>query len=258
MEHEKQTISEIASVLGKRGRGVKKQTTQKDHQPRREWMRKISLGRLARICKGVAIVLGLALADALQAQDDHGTPPNELCSPDQNSCVKIAPADNRKGLDDKNLIVTSNGGTLAQYPTFGYLLHAFWSPQYVAVNNRRANAGDYLWVISLADGSTLKVPEVDAQGDSWAATMQQIRARWPDLAKDENYKAWLQTRGWKSATELNVVETVQFRTLQAWVEVHKIYSVYGGAVVLTGQSFERLTQEEEKDRRMASEQNRSF
>jgi hypothetical protein len=88
--------------------------------------------------------------------------------------------------------------------------------------------------------------------------MQQIRARWPDLAKDENYKAWLQTRGWKSATELNVVETVQFRTLQAWVEVHKIYSVYGGAVVLTGQSFERLTQEEEKDRRMASEQNRSF
>ena len=113
-------------------------------------------------------------------------------------------------------------------------------------------------VISLADGSTLKVPEVEAQGDSWAATMQQITARWPDLAKDENYKAWLQTRGWKSATELNVVETVQFRTLQAWVEVHKIYSVYGGEVVLTGQSFERLTPEEQKDRRVAAKQNRSF
>jgi hypothetical protein len=195
--------------------GVKKQITEKDRRRRREWMRKILLERLARIRKGAAIVFTLALPHALQAQDDHWTPPKELCSPDQNSCVKIAPADNRKGLDEKNLIVTSNGRTLAQYPTFGYLAHAFWSPQYVAVNNRRANAGDYLWVISLADGSTLKVPGVDAEGDSWEATMQQITARWSDLAKDENYKAWLQTRGWKSPAELNVVETVNFRTLHA-------------------------------------------
>jgi hypothetical protein len=258
MEHEKQTLSEVASPLAKRGRGVKKQIGEKGRQRRREWMRKISLERLAHIRKGAAIVLALALAQALQAQDDHSTLSKELCSPDQNSCVKIAPAESRKGSDDKNLIVTSNGRTLGQYSTFGYLLHAFWSPQYVAVNNRRANTGDYLWVISLADGGTLKVPEVDAQGDSWEATMQQITARWPDLAKDGNYKAWLQTRGWKSAAELNVVETVQFRTLRAWVEVQKIYSVNDGKVVLTGQTFERLTQQEEKDRRMASEQNRSF
>jgi hypothetical protein len=258
MEHEKQTLSEVASPLAKRGRGVKKQIGEKGRQRRREWMRKISLERLAHIRKGAAIVLALALAQALQAQDDHSTLSKELCSPDQNSCVKIAPAESRKDSDDKNLIVTSNGRTLGQYPTFGYLLHAFWSPQYVAINNRRANTGDYLWVISLPDGGTLKVPEVDAQGDSWEATMQQITARWPDLARDKNYKAWLQTRGWKSAAELNVVETVQFRTLRAWVEVHKIYSVNDGKVVLTGQTFERLTQEEEKDRRMASEQNRSF
>jgi hypothetical protein len=258
MEHEKQTLSEIPSALAKWGGGVKKQISEKGRQRRRGWRCKISLERLARITKGAAIVLAAALSHTLQAQADPSTPPQELCSPDQNFCVTIAPADSREGAGGKNLIVTSSGRTLAQYPTSGYLLHAFWTRQYVAVNNRRANTGDYLWVISLADGSTLKVPEVDAQGDSWEATMQQITARWPDLAKNENYKAWLQTRGWKSAAELNVVETVQFRTLQAWVEVHKIYSVNGGKVVLTGQSFERLTQQQEKDRRMASEQNRSF
>src|ERR1700692_2206967 len=37
---------------------------------------------------------------------------------------------------------------LAKYPTQGYLIDAFWSPDgsYVAVDNRRGNSGDYLWV----------------------------------------------------------------------------------------------------------------
>ena len=43
----------------------------------------------------------------------------------------------------------------------GYLLDVFYSAdnRYVAINNRRANAGDYLWVISLRDGQPLKIPE---------------------------------------------------------------------------------------------------
>ena len=65
MEHEKQTLSEVASALAKRGRSVKKQISEKGRQRRREWMRKISLERLAHIRKGAAIVLTLALAHAL-------------------------------------------------------------------------------------------------------------------------------------------------------------------------------------------------
>ena len=53
---------------------------------------------------------------------------------------------------------------VAKYPTEGYLIDAFWSPdgRYVAVDNRRANSGDYLWVFRLRDGHAIKMP-VDAQ-----------------------------------------------------------------------------------------------
>jgi len=49
----------------------------------------------------------------------------------------------------------------------------------VAINNRRANAGDYLWVISLRDGKPIKMPDDVAEdvgkkeagriaGDHWS------------------------------------------------------------------------------------------
>ena len=46
-------------------------------------------------------------------------------------------------------------------------MDTFWSPEgrYVAVVNRRANSGDYLWVFSLGDGRTVKKPvDTGSQG----------------------------------------------------------------------------------------------
>jgi hypothetical protein len=44
--------------------------------------------------------------------------------------------------------VRSGKQNVAKYRTEGYLIDAFWSPdgRYVAVDNRRANSADYLWV----------------------------------------------------------------------------------------------------------------
>jgi hypothetical protein len=48
--------------------------------------------------------------------------------------------------DECTLRVSANGWTIAEFPTFGYLLGVFFSPNnaYVAINNRRANAGGLL------------------------------------------------------------------------------------------------------------------
>jgi hypothetical protein len=95
------------------------------------------------------------------------------------------------------------------------------------------------------------------QNDSEAETFKQIITRWPDLAKDDNYKEWLGALGWKSATELNVLANYHFRTAEAWMEVHKVYRIENGKLGLVSQSYERLTQAEE-DRRFAADPNRGF
>jgi len=150
------------------------------------------------------------------------------------------------------------------------MTEASWSPgnKYVAVNNRRANAGDYLWLISLGDGNALKIPKDratelgkdelgNAKGDSLEQTMREITSRFPDCANDDNYKPWLGAHGWKSPTELMVLAAFHFRKLQVWVEVNKVYQVIGNRVVLSGQTIERYTNEEE-ERRMRSDPNRGF
>jgi hypothetical protein len=83
--------------------------------------------------------------------------------------------------DECTLRVSAGGQTLAEFPTMGYLLNVFFSPDsaHVAINNRRANAGDYLWVISMHDGRAIKMPDDVAEdvgtknagkiaGDHWS------------------------------------------------------------------------------------------
>jgi hypothetical protein len=71
-------------------------------------------------------------------------PTGEICG--ETCCVRIADFRTAHAgyMDDRALVVTVLGEIIAQLPTFGYLLNAFWSPdnQYVAVNNRQGNAGD--------------------------------------------------------------------------------------------------------------------
>ena len=56
-------------------------------------------------------------------------PSIELCSADHEYCVKIVAK--AQDLDHRELIISSKTRVLAQFPTFGYLMDAFWSP-----NNR--------------------------------------------------------------------------------------------------------------------------
>ena len=93
------------------------------------------------------------------AASNEWAPPEKICSRDNKYCVQMIP---KAGHPDQcTLRVSSNSRILAEFATMGYLLDVFYSADegYVAINNRRANAGDYLWIISLHDGQPLKIPE---------------------------------------------------------------------------------------------------
>jgi lipoprotein NlpI len=163
-------------------------------------------------------------------------PSTKLCSSNGNYCITIAetnpsnktanPRIHSNYLDQENrtLTVSMNGKTVAQYPTYGYLLGAFWSPdnKYVAANNRRANAGDYLWVISLSDGAALKMPDDLATelgkknlghigaDDPWGKTVQFVRSRYTECAHNRLEHQFLFAQGWKNTSELLVEEELQF------------------------------------------------
>jgi hypothetical protein len=101
--------------------------------------------------------------------------------------------------DERTLRVSAGSKTLAQFPTMGYLMDVFFSPDsaHVAINNRRANAGDYLWVLSLRDGKAIKMPDDVAEdagkkdagritGDHWSdQSLPEIIALCPTCTSDD-------------------------------------------------------------------------
>jgi hypothetical protein len=186
-----------------------------------------------RLCDAIicAAFLFLFSLDASSKNASDWTPPAKICSTDKSYCIAIA----EKSLseksangrieseypesEDRTLVVSAKDKIVAEYPTYGYLLSAFWSPdgKYVAINNRRANAGDYLWVISLPDGKAIKVPDDLAPKpererlEKRAETVQaQITKRFSQCTADELDKSWLEATGWKDAATLAVRESFKF------------------------------------------------
>ena len=186
----------------------------------------LALGLIASIIAyafcAVSVTILFALSEATAQTQTEWRPSTELCSGDQEYCVKIVAE--TQDPNKRELIVSSKAGVLAKFPTFGYLMDAFWSPdnKYVAINNRRANAGDYLWVISLKDGAALKVPDDVASDlgkrnlghiiddDPWGKTVREVTTRFSDCAKARLDHRFLYSQGWKSASDLLVMEELQF------------------------------------------------
>jgi len=123
---------------------------------------------------------------------------------------------------------------LAEFPTMGYLLDVFFSSDdaHVAINNRRANAGDYLWVISLPDGKTIKMPDDVAEevgkkdvgkiaGAHWSdQSMPEVTAVCPTCTNDDLRHSFLFSNGWTSSGELKVVEELVFSS--GWIAVNDL------------------------------------
>ncbi|RIA55808.1 hypothetical protein [Dichotomicrobium thermohalophilum] len=131
------------------------------------------------------------------------------------------------------------GSLLREHRTFGYLLDVLWSPdeRWVAVNNRRANSGDYLWVLSTSDGEAVRKPEDDLE----SRLRDQAVADIERLDKQASYETldryWIDAVEWKDANTLLARFRGQYyaqgRVLGTYRYIAEI-TITDGAAVLGG------------------------
>ena len=167
-----------------------------------------------------------------QKPNKESGPPSRVCSRDEKYCVAMIAT---PGHPDKCTLRVSTGGkTLANFATMGYLLDVFFSPDnsHVAINNRRANSGDYLWVISLRDGKAIKMPDDVAEdagkkdagkiaGDHWSdQSMPEILTLCSTCTSADLRHSFLFSTGWNSSGELRVVEEFEFSS--GWIAVNNL------------------------------------
>jgi hypothetical protein len=166
-----------------------------------------------------------------KANNESGSP-SQVCSRDSKYCVAMIATAGHP--DECTLRVSAGGKRLKEFPTMGYLLDVFFSPDnaHVAINNRRANSGDYLWVISLRDGTARKMPDDVAEdagkkdageiaGAHWSdQSMPEVIALCPTCTSDDLRHAFLFSTGWTSSGELKVVEELEFSN--GWMAVNNL------------------------------------
>src|SRR5207249_4302295 len=109
------------------------------------------------------------------------------------------------------LVLSTNRKPLTKVATYGYISTVQWSPDgsYVAVNNRRGNSGDYIWVFHLPDGEVLKRPG-DNYGESWQKSADAaFEKAFPVAANGDNFiRNWVTAAGWKGGRLLFVVRSI--------------------------------------------------
>jgi hypothetical protein len=184
----------------------------------------------------------LALAAFSRAREE---PPDELYSPDHQYSVTILQtalpgSDTYEGFF--TIAVRHGKQDLSKFPTEGYLIDALWSPdaRYVAVDNRRANSGDYLWVFRLSDGRAIKKP-VDAKPghsddvyDKYAKeVVNRVTAVYPELTYGQFRKLFVFAKGWTNSRELQVKTNLAFRNLENAIGVvWETYKIQDDQLVL--------------------------
>lgn len=163
----------------------------------------------------------------------------QLKSPNQTASVEIVEtplpgADPRE--DFFTLILRRDGRIISRFPTYGYLLDAYWSSDmnYLAVNNRRANSGDYVWVFSLQTGKALKKPD-----DRTGVSLLQVARKFSDCNEDTFESAVTVTKGWLSPTRLNIETRLSFQNGELEVIHDAIYEIDRGKLRIVQEVLKR-------------------
>lgn len=137
------------------------------------------------------------------------------------------------------LKLTAHGKEILKLPTHGYILSAFWSPdgKYVAINNRRDNSGDYLWVISMTNGKVVKAPdEIPAEvfADRAARTFPQTSVR--------NFRKYFNlAKGWTGGDKLKVESSLFFDGLKnAMIRRTALYEIKNNEFIQVREAFEMV------------------
>lgn len=145
-------------------------------------------------------------------------------------------------------IVVSNGKTaLAKYPTIGYLLDGFWSAdgKYVAIDNRRGNNGDYLWVFRLADGRAMWAPDFK----NVLTVADRVSVKFPDLTAGKIKHGYITANGWESDSVLKIrTQLTYVHVDDSLALVDGLYRITDDGLTLVRETIVRPTQPSKVDR----------
>lgn len=154
-------------------------------------------------------------------------PPPHVDSPDGRFSVEIRA---------NSLIIRDRGKQITERTTGGGLWDAFWSDtgQYVAINNRRGHAGDYIWIFSLPDGKCIKEADTN-QLDFLSKLASEAFQRLDTGATEdrlEKESMSISAVGWGSGNELLI-------QLSSWYDVRGQchHFVYDAEVRLSGSTI---------------------
>jgi hypothetical protein len=158
--------------------------------------------------------LGLAISTSFAQTNQR-----EFTAPDAKSTVRmlekpIAGADVL--LDFFTLEVLASGKVVAQVPTCGFIMNVYWSldGSLIAVNNRRGNSGDYLWIFTIPGGKCIKRAD-DKIGDRWENTALSAIKKAAPGAKELG-KSWLCADGWTPDGKLKISVRSKFNGGGTW------------------------------------------
>jgi len=113
------------------------------------------------------------------------------------------------------LMIKKDGKTIIEESCSGFLLGVMWSPggNYVAINERRGNSGDYLWIVDLQKAKVLKAPDNDLwrKMESRCISSLQAEAQRKWGADVEDIKDWGIAEKWEDRDALMAKVMVAFR-----------------------------------------------
>lgn len=163
----------------------------------------------------------------------HGAAqPSELTSPNGRYTVEIIDhqlphADSVVG--NLTLVLFRREHAILKTPTTGYLIDALWSSdgKYVAINNRRGNSGDYVWVFSLPDGRAVKKPD----DESISFSLSKITKIYSDCNEGTFDRDLTIAKAWRSGNELEVETRWRFYKT-ALIVRRAVYKISGNKVAL--------------------------
>lgn len=111
------------------------------------------------------------------------------------------------GFEGRSLVLRQGDAEIGRFPTFGYVMNFYASPdhRFVAVNNRRGNSGDYLWIIG-ADGRVLKRPEDElGQRIEREVVVRASRVAQQRSPEFQGHKTWINAFEWTGNSSLAVI-----------------------------------------------------
>jgi len=163
-----------------------------------------TLGRFLLALTLIVITSPCARSQTTELKAQEWKPPRHVNSPDGRFSVEIRDTKPDQKSNDELLIIRDRDKELARQMTFGYLLDVFWDDtgKYVAVNNRRANAGDYLWVFSLSNGKCIKEPDSPQLTPLSKLAFDAFQRLDRRATDDKLEKVWVKAKGWWGSGKL--------------------------------------------------------